>query len=760
MNESRKRATNGSSLETEYQNGDLAGTGPAQPHHKDFFHPHEFELEHVNEEHVADFVRALAYDPLSGSESTAEYISASSEFIPLRGTSEKKKKSRRRTRDPDSKPRGISYTLLQYPLMFGICAVIFTELLLYLGLRQTVRLWESTFSWRGKRGRLRNALRAATTYEEWCRAADALDRYMGKDRWKETAAYGFYDYRLIQKVVRSLRQFRKSEKAEDASMLKDVLYACLKQNFSGIENTKLYSNTYHGTKRLVEEYVEEVTQAIDALVVNPHISSEEKRLAFKLYAKNYGRTAFCLSGGAGFGYFHLGVIRALLDQNLLPAIITGTSAGSLMGAIVCTRTDEELRQVLTPELAERIRICQDSWFVKLRRYASTGALFDSEQWCREAMWFCRGSLTFKEAYERTGRIFNVSVIPFDPHSPPKLLNYITAPNCVIWSAILASAAIPGILNPVVLMQKVAKSKHLIPYNYGHKFKDGSLRTDIPTQALHNHFNVNYTVVSQVNPHVHIFFYANQGSPGRPVTHRAGTGWRGGFLASTIEQILKLDLSKWLKVLRDLDLLPKLLEQDWSSIWLQKFDGNVTILPKAGLSDWLYTMADPDEKRLTKLMLSGRQRTWPKVSMIANRLRIESAITKARRDLLVVHRMSRKAKRDKSDLEIELLRKQVDDKERVYSAGGTTSDDASGSGDERQFLTGHRTDSPEAMDKATQKEQDRRRKFLAQFTDRRQVIGGEEITAQQPESMKEKEQEEFEEDVEDEGDESDDDMDEL
>jgi predicted acylesterase/phospholipase RssA len=171
---------------------------------------------------------------------------------------------------------------------------------------------------------------------------------------------------------------------------------------------------------------------------------EDKRLAFRLYSKNYGRSAFCLSGGAGFGYFHLGVIRALLDQNLLPSIITGTSAGSLMGAIVCTRTDKELRQVLVPDLAQRIKISHDSWTKKLKRYATTGAIFDSEQWCRDAMWFTRGSLTFKEAYERTGRTFNISVVPYDEHSPSKLLNYITAPNCVIWSAVLASAAIPGV----------------------------------------------------------------------------------------------------------------------------------------------------------------------------------------------------------------------------------------------------------------------------------------------------------------------------
>lgn len=34
----------------------------------------------------------------------------------------------------------------------------------------------------------------------------------------------------------------------------------------------------------------------------------------------------------------------------------------------------------------------------------------------KAMFFTRGSLTFKEAYERTGRALNVSVVPSDRHS--------------------------------------------------------------------------------------------------------------------------------------------------------------------------------------------------------------------------------------------------------------------------------------------------------------------------------------------------------
>lgn len=82
---------------------------------------------------------------------------------------------------------------------------------------------------------------------------------MGKDIWKESAPYGYYDYRLIEKVIRHLRSYRENanNSYESAANLKDVLYACLKQNFAGIENSKLYSNSYLGTKKLVEEYVDE-----------------------------------------------------------------------------------------------------------------------------------------------------------------------------------------------------------------------------------------------------------------------------------------------------------------------------------------------------------------------------------------------------------------------------------------------------------------------------------------------------------------------
>lgn len=73
--------------------------------------------------------------------------------------------------------------------------------------------------------------------------------------------------------------------------------------------------------------------------------------------------------------------------------------------------------------------------------------------------------------------------------------------------------------------------------------------------------------------------------GRPVAHRKGKGWRGGFILSALESYIKLDLNKHFKVIRDLDLLPQILQSDWSGVFLQRFSGDLTLTPRstAGVS---------------------------------------------------------------------------------------------------------------------------------------------------------------------------------
>jgi hypothetical protein len=52
-----------------------------------------------------------------------------------------------------------------------------------------------------------------------------------------------------------------------------------------------------------------------------------------------------------------------------------------------------------------------------------------------------------------GRILNIAVCAADTNEPPRLLNYLTAPNVVVWSAVACSSAFPGLFQPQDLLAK-------------------------------------------------------------------------------------------------------------------------------------------------------------------------------------------------------------------------------------------------------------------------------------------------------------------
>ncbi|KAH6620347.1 acyl transferase/acyl hydrolase/lysophospholipase [Boeremia exigua] len=631
---------------------DTDGPDPFSPSAFDLAQLPDHDNDFVNEDDFIQFARALAApetspstEDLTAPPDTPHHFTAQNDWRPVHQRVRRRKKSKAAPRrGKDETREGFVYVLLKWPLLVFVLGWLLFLSVAYVLTRLYIYLYEHWVTWRGTRNRLRQQLQTATTYEAWVRSAKELDAYLGSDLWKETPEYAYYDSKTVKRVhdqMAKLRQRAESDengntdaktiegKSRAVEDLRALVEACMKNNFVGFENPRLYSETYYGTKNLVQAFVDEAATSMEFLLQTKQLDAENKRALFKHLGSNFGRTALCLSGGATFAYYHYGVAKALLDANLLPEVITGTSGGALVAALLGTRTDEELKKLLVPALAHRIKASQDSMLTWMKRWYKTGARFDAVQWGKGCCWMTRGSMTFKEAYLRTGRILNVSCVPSDPHSPTILANYITAPDCVIWSAVLASAAVPGILNPVVLMKK-DKDGSLSPYSFGHKWKDGSLRTDIPLKALNLHFNVRYSIVSQVNPHINIFFFSSRGSVGTPVTHRRGRGWRGGFIGSAIEQYLKLDLNKWLKVLRHLELLPRPLGQDWSEIWLQRFSGTITIWPKSIPSDFIYILSDPTPQRLARMIHVGQQSCFPKLQFIANRAKLEAHIHNGRR----------------------------------------------------------------------------------------------------------------------------------
>lgn len=74
------------------------------------------------------------------------------------------------------------------------------------------------------------------------------------------------------------------------------------------------------------------------------------------------------------GLNHLGVLKCLHSARLLPRIISGASSGSIMAAMLCTKTDEEIPQMFNPAGIQLVSnhkylIYIDDWHHSLRMYS-------------------------------------------------------------------------------------------------------------------------------------------------------------------------------------------------------------------------------------------------------------------------------------------------------------------------------------------------------------------------------------------------------
>lgn len=519
----------------------------------------------------------------------------------------------------------LTFTILRYPLLtFIICWTTILSLLYFL-VRLSIAFSEKIVLARDKtRTELVNKLRSSANYAEYIENSKNLDRYLKLDEWCNEDRYKYYDWRNLRRTIGNLRKLRHSKKYDDLMV---VLQTCVKSNFAGTENPLMYSHCHYGTKKLIEKYNTEVVKCLNLIIESDAVNIREKRIFFRIINKNFGRTCLVLSGGASFCYNHFGVLKALIENDSMPKILSGTSGGGMIAALAATRHNDELLNLISPKLACKINAFGDEPMWKwVKRWWETGARFDSVEWAKKAQWWTAGSTTFEESYKRTGKILNISTVPSDIHSPTILCNYITSPNCCIWSAMLASAAVPGILNPVMLMEKT-KDNVVRPFSIGSKWKDGSLRTDVPLSTLNMYFNTKFSIVSQVNPHVMLWIFKNRGDIGKPIVRSKGKTFRGGFILSYLENLIKLEIIKWLKLVKEFQLFPNLLESDWSNLFLQNFGGTITLFPKIVLSDYMYILCDPSEERLARIIKNGEAVTYPKLLFIKHRLNIERTIEK-------------------------------------------------------------------------------------------------------------------------------------
>ena len=459
-----------------------------------------------------------------------------------------------------------------------------------------------------RQAKLEKDLKHARSYNDWKAVAQELDEVTGLNDWKRDNESPYYDYQLIADRLTRFRRYRLEKKnVELIRLLREGLH----HDLGNIGHPLLHGHAYVGTKKLIEDYIAEVCYCLNYVCEQDFVflPLAEKIKFFEDTAHSYGQPALMFSGGATLGLFHTGVCKALHEQDLLPKVFSGSSAGALMAGMLGTHTDEELINMYSGDDFYKYAFR----FRSIRDVLKGGGIADVQtlkQFLRQNL----GEYTFEEAYERTGRHINIVVAPFDGSQSPRIMNELTSPYLLMWSAALASCAVPVLFPPVRLTAKAANGEN-IPYMSSLRWVDGSVRSDFPRTRMARLFNVNYTIASQVNPHIVPFMQKDSERFRKDLA-----SWPQKIVRDQGKLIAMGTMNFTRERLGEISSIRRMLDHGYGIIG-QRYYGDVNIVGSYGLRHYTYMLQNPSEKLFKLLQQEGEHATWPKISSIATHARV-------------------------------------------------------------------------------------------------------------------------------------------
>lgn len=454
----------------------------------------------------------------------------------------------------------------------------------------------------GKLKKLEKQMEKSTRYEAWCEAAVEHDELSGQKRWREVDQSSQYDYAQIRLRLDRLRSLRARH---DYHGLMFNLNEGIHGNMGGMGRSSLYRRAQFGTKKLIEQYIDEIDDSLRFLAEldSKDIGIQEKLDFFYRANVCFGRSALMLSGGGVLGFYHLGVVKTLLDQGLLPRVISGSSAGSLVAGVVGTHSDNQLKHFYKPANvlfeAEREASVFSRMFFGANPQIDVG---DLERLVARMI----PNLTFQEAYEKTGRQISITVAPAELHQRSRLLNAITSPNVYVRSAVMASCAVPGVFPPVMLMGKNSHGESQ-PYLPTRKWVDGSIADDLPAKRLSRLYSTNHFIVSMVNPIAIPFIRKEvERSPLSSALGSLGIGM-GRELLNFYRGVVQKKGDNWPRFNMLMNSVHALIDQDYS--------GDINIVPSFRWYNPAKILSHLSERDLMELMEGGEHSTYPSVESI-------------------------------------------------------------------------------------------------------------------------------------------------
>lgn len=456
---------------------------------------------------------------------------------------------------------------------------------------------------------LRQALDQSGSYAEWREIGLELDALTGLDLWKLDNASEHYNHELIRDRLMSLRR---NMRQQDNRQLMRSLREGLHHDLGNIGNPLLYSYAHVGTKRLIEDYVDQVCHSLEHLCDTEldFLNLEQKRKFFEDTYHSYGQPSLMLSGGATLGLWHIGVCKALHEQGLLPKVISGSSAGSIVASIIGTHTDSELEGFYDGD-----GLYLHAWTWKRLRDGMLGQGFADQRQLEKFLRNNIGEYTFEEGFARTGRHINVTVSPVHAnHNKARLMNELTSPYLLMWSAALASCAVP-ILFPAVTLTTKTEQGDYQPYMPLKQWVDGSVRTDLPRQRLARLFNVNFFIASQVNPHIVPFMQSDR----ERLEKGKLASWPKKVVRSQM-QMVGMGMLDFMRQRTGIEVLRQLMDHGYGIIG-QRYYGDVTIIARYTPRHYSYMLQNLDKKTLVWFRTQAERVTWPKIAMIQTHAKV-------------------------------------------------------------------------------------------------------------------------------------------
>ena len=450
--------------------------------------------------------------------------------------------------------------------------------------------------------RLQDDMDVAESYDDWLLAARAHDALTGKAEWRQEEPSELYDHAQIRYRLDRLKKFRKQQ---DWQGLLYALNEGIHGNMGGMGKSVLYRQAKSGTKVLVEQYIQEIDDALRLLAELPEeIIPTQQKLDF-FYRSNvcYGRSALMLSGGGVLGFLHVGVVSELLRHGLLPRVISGSSAGSIVAAALAAYTDEEMAEL---DLIGLLESGEEEGRGVIRQFVSLlGSRLTAED-TEQLISATIPDLTFAEAYAKTGRQVSITVAPAEPHQRSRLLNAVSSPNVYLRSAAMASCAIPGVF-PAVMLQAKNEKGEAQPYLPARRWVDGSVADDLPAKRLSRLFSTNHYIVSMVNPIARAFLPRDERvRPLRQAATSLGMGI-GREVLNFYRGVAKRYGDNWPKFNMMMHSVHALLDQEYS--------GDINIVPKFRFQNPLNLISQPTEAELRQLVKEGERATYSRIEPI-------------------------------------------------------------------------------------------------------------------------------------------------